>query len=373
MDTFDAIEVRRPALAASYLQLLAAQPGRPIALFAPRRVGKTFFLDHDLAPAAKKAGLLPVYADVWLHRAAPLDAINHALEEALDDATVPAGRVGRIAQTPVKKVGALGASIDLGEPPSRRALPDAAPLRLDALIARLAAQAGRQVLLMLDEIQTLGEVEGGEPIVAALRAVLHQRRNEVAAVFTGSSQDSLAMLMAVAGAPMYQFAQLITFPPLGDEYLTELAAHFARVHRGRKPALDDLRRVFESIGFKPALMKDLVKAMSAEGTTDVDLALKRFAADERQTTGWQALLRSLDPFDRGVLLMIAQGQPPLGRDTLAQLARLKGPPPTVARVRAALDRLKRAGILARAADGKPVVEDRLFAGYLAGLKLEQVE
>ena len=105
MDTFDAIEVRRPALAASYLQLLAAQPGRPIALFAPRRVGKTFFLDHDLAPAARKAGLLPVYADVWLHRAAPLDAINHALEEALDDATVPAGRIGRIAQTPVKKVG----------------------------------------------------------------------------------------------------------------------------------------------------------------------------------------------------------------------------------------------------------------------------
>jgi len=29
-------------------------------MFAPRRVGKTIFLDHDLAPAALKAGLLPV-------------------------------------------------------------------------------------------------------------------------------------------------------------------------------------------------------------------------------------------------------------------------------------------------------------------------
>ncbi len=67
MDTFDDIEVSRPALAESYLGLLAAQPGRPLALFAPRRVGKTYFLDHDLAPAAKRVGLVPVYADIWLH------------------------------------------------------------------------------------------------------------------------------------------------------------------------------------------------------------------------------------------------------------------------------------------------------------------
>ncbi len=60
MKTFDEIEVRRPSLAQSYLALLDAQPGRPLALFAPRRVGKTFFLDHDLAPRATEAGILPV-------------------------------------------------------------------------------------------------------------------------------------------------------------------------------------------------------------------------------------------------------------------------------------------------------------------------
>lgn len=80
MKTIDDIVVRRPALAASYLHLLAAQPGRPIALFAPRRIGKTYFLDGDLTPAARDAGMLPVYADIWLHSEAPLEAINHALE-----------------------------------------------------------------------------------------------------------------------------------------------------------------------------------------------------------------------------------------------------------------------------------------------------
>ena len=49
--TFDVIEVHRPELANLYLSSLKAQPGRLIALFAPRRVGKTYFLDIDLPPA----------------------------------------------------------------------------------------------------------------------------------------------------------------------------------------------------------------------------------------------------------------------------------------------------------------------------------
>jgi uncharacterized protein len=50
-------------------------------MFAPRRVGKTYFLDHDLAQAARQAKLLPVYADLWLQKSAPLEAFYHALEE----------------------------------------------------------------------------------------------------------------------------------------------------------------------------------------------------------------------------------------------------------------------------------------------------
>lgn len=372
MDTFDDVEVRRPELAKSYLSLLAAQPGRPLALFAPRRVGKTYFLDHDLTPAAKKAGLVPVYADVWLHKAVPLVAINHALEEALDDVTVPSGALGRLAKTPVKKVGALGASLEVGDAPERRPLPNEPELRLDALAVRLAEKSGKQVLLMLDEIQSLGELPNGAEIIATLRAVLQKRKREIAAVFTGSSQDALAAMMTAAGGPMYQFAQLIDFPVLGDEYLEGLADHFAQVHRGKKLNVEELQRVFAQIGFKPALMKDLVKAMSAEGATDVDLALKRFMQDDRQVAGWRALLNSVQPFDRAVLVMIAQGHPPLGRETLARLGELQGFNATVAKVRVSLDKLKKAGILAKPLVGGYAIEDRLFAEYLTGMQLKQV-
>lgn len=369
MTDFDSMEIQRPQLARSYLQLLEAQPGRPLALFARRRVGKTFFLDRDLTAAAKDAGWMPVYADVWLHKSAPLDAINHALEEALDDAMVPQGAVGKAAKTPVKKLGGFGASIDFGEEPKRRALPTQPELRFDALVSRLAVQTGKRVLLMLDEIQAVADAPNGEAIIATLRAVLQKRQREVAAVFTGSSQDALASLVVASGGPMYQFAQLMDFPVLDDSYLTLLANHFAKVHKGKKLNLDDLRRVFAHIGHKPALMKDLVKSMSAEGMTDVDLALKRFVADDRQVAGWRALLAAMSPLEKALLGLIAQGRPPLGKDTLAALPASDGANPTIAKVRVAIERLRRSGMLDKSTHGGYYIEDSLFEDYVKTLPL----
>lgn len=361
--TFDDIEVRRPDIAQSYLALLNTQPGRPLALFAPRRVGKTFFLDHDLAPEAIKAGLLPVYADLWLHKAAPLDAVNHALEEALDDLLAPVSRIGRVAKTPVKKVGVLGASVDLGDAPHRRALPESAALRLDALVNRLASQHKGQVLLMLDEVQTLGEAPDGVSMVASLRAVLHKRRKDVCAVFTGSSQEGLARLMNTAGAPMYQFAQIIDFPFLGDEYLRLLAKHFARVHPGKNLEMGELREGFKIIGFKPALLRDVVKAMSAEGLTDVARGIENYMNSDHQVAIWQALLSSVDAFDQGVLAAIAKGQAPLSQATLKMLSVIPGSKPTISKVRSAIEKLKRSGLLSKTAVGT-TIDDPLFAQFL---------
>ena len=363
MNKFDEVEVRRPAIAQSYLSLLAAQPGRPLALFAPRRVGKTYFLDHDLAPLAMAAGKVPVYADLWLHKSAPLEAINHALEEALDDLVVPPGAIGKLAKTPVRKLGVMGASLELGDQPQRRALPEAAALRLDALVSRLARQQGGQVLLMLDEVQSLVDAADGASLVATLRAVLHKRREAVCAVFTGSSQQGLARLMNTAGAPMYQFAQIIDFPFLGDEFLRPLAQHFSKVHPGKFLDLDAMRQVFAGIGYKPALMREIVKGMSAEGITNVNEGLEHYMTGDQQVAIWLALLHSVDAFEQGVLFAVAKGLPPLSQSTLDMLASIPGARPTLSKVRTALARLRRKGLLAKNESGT-AIDDPLFAAFL---------
>ncbi|WP_298219759.1 hypothetical protein [Halothiobacillus sp.] len=363
MKTFDELEVRRPALARSYLALLEAQPGRPLTLFAPRRVGKTFFLDHDMAPEAKAAGMLPVYADLWLYKSAPLEAINHALEEALDDLLVPSGNIGKIAKTPVTKIGVLGASLDLGDAPQRRSLPESSPLRLDALVTRLAGQHRGKILLMLDEVQALADSPDDAAMIATLRAVLHKRRKSVNAIFTGSSQEGLARLMNTVGAPMYQFAQIIDFPFLGDEFLRLLAEHFGQVHPDKKLELAELRNAFQKIGFKPALMRDIVRAMSAEGLTDVQRGIESYRTSGHQVAIWLALLNSIDAFDQAVLVVIAQGQPPLSRATLKVLELIPGSKPTIAKVRSSIEKLKRNGMLSKTMVGT-TIDDPLFAEFL---------
>jgi uncharacterized protein len=79
---------------------------------------------------------------------------------------------------------------------------------------------------------------------------------------------------------------------LGNEFLQQLADHFATVHPRKPLSLDDLRQVFAKIGFKPRLMRALVKSLSAEGQANVQAGLKRFLLDDRQVAGWRALLQS---------------------------------------------------------------------------------
>lgn len=198
----------------------------------------------------------------------------------------------------------LVASLEFGDEPKPRQLPTQPELRLDSLVGRIATAAGRRVLLMLDDIQALSALPNADSIVATLRAVLQKRKKQVSAVFAGSYQEDLAVLVAAAGS------------------------------------------------------------MSAEGVTDVDFALQRMMKDDRQVAGWRGLLAGLQPLDREVLLQVVQGNAPLGQDNLRELRNIASLKPTIARVRKALDNLKRAGILAKPG-GSYIVEDRLFAEYLA--------
>jgi hypothetical protein len=74
----------RPELAQRYLQtfqigLISAQ-----ALFAPRRMGKSEFLEQDLIPAAQKSGLLTAYLNLWDAREHPRGALISALARRAD-------------------------------------------------------------------------------------------------------------------------------------------------------------------------------------------------------------------------------------------------------------------------------------------------
>ena len=55
---------------------------------------------------------------------------------------------------------------------------------------------------------------------------------------------------------------------------------------------------------------------------------------------------------------------------MATLAKLPGQRPTVAKVRAAIERLRRAGLVAKGASSGTVIDDPLFAEYLRDLSID---
>jgi len=73
----------RPKLAAKYLQVFDVGLSSARALFAKRRMGKSEFLEQDLIPAARDAGYLTVYLNLWDARSQPAPAFLAALTQAL--------------------------------------------------------------------------------------------------------------------------------------------------------------------------------------------------------------------------------------------------------------------------------------------------
>ncbi len=367
-NSFNSIVIRRPQLAQAYLALLKSQPERPLALFAPRRIGKTVFLTDDVTPTAKAQGFLPIYCDLWLNSAIPLESINHALEEAWDDLTVPASSTGKAAQTQVKKVSIMGSGIDLGDAPQRRALPDSPAFRLDSLLGRLASRHDGPVLLMLDEAQSLGSHDKAVEVISSLRAALTQHKGRIFAIFTGSSQIELSKMFSTAGAPMYQYAQKLDFPVLGDEYLQALSDHFASVHPGKSISLDALRPMFIKMGCKPAVLREIVVKMSSEGTTDVQRGLDLYLQDPLHRDSWASLLDRLELLDVLLLIAITRNEKPYGKDVANDLERALKSRPTTSKIRASIDKLIREKLLSKRSDGV-AVNDEAFAEYLLHTEL----
>ena len=157
-------------------QLVAAMQGKAafsdahngLFLAAPRRTGKSTFLQMDLRPALERQGVVVVYVDLWADQrrdpgALVAEAIGKALQPHL-------GRVAKAAKAAgVESVTIAGAfKIDT----SKIGQLDGATLP-DALRA-LHEAAKAPVALIVDEAQHALTSEAGEAAMAALKSARDQ-------------------------------------------------------------------------------------------------------------------------------------------------------------------------------------------------------
>jgi hypothetical protein len=298
---FPRADLARDLVAALRGQTVFGDAHNGLFLAAPRRTGKSTFLQADLKPALEAAGAVVVYVDLWADpRRDPgaliADAIGRALAPRL-------GVVSRAAKAAgldsVTIAGAL--KIDVGKIGriDGVTLPDA---------LRVLHEAARvPVALIVDEAQHALTSEAGEATMSALKSARDQlnRPGEVnlMLVMSGSDRDKLLRLVNTNGAPFYG-SQISRMPSLGRDFID----HVARLIAAQRPDLAPvdaalLMQSFESFGQRPQFfMEALGQALSPlSGLSGMrfeqavlQAAKERQDADEAQMESEYLALRVLE-------------------------------------------------------------------------------
>jgi len=293
-------------------EIAAALQGRtlfgdaPNGLFlaAPRRTGKSTFLQQDLIPELQRRGIVVVYVDLWAdQKRDPGDLIADAVSRVVAD------NLGVIART-AKASGLESVSLAgwLKVDTTRIGKPDGATLT-DAL-QMLTDMARKPVALIVDEAQHALTSEAGENAMSALKAArdkLNAPGNiRLMLVMSGSDRDKLLRLVNTNGAPFYG-SQVERMPALGKDFVDFLVAIIA----SERPDLEPINSVllteaFQLFGSRPqffaAALGDALNPLASRGgrfeAQILDAAKQKQQDDEAQM---ESEYLSLKPIEQAVL------------------------------------------------------------------------
>lgn len=230
-------------------------------LAAPRRTGKSTFLQADLKPELERRGVVVVYLDLWADQrrdpgALIAEAIGRALEPHL-------GMVARAAKKAGLENVSLAGWLNIDTSKIGKVEGATLPEALRALVE--AAEA--PVALIVDEAQHALTSEAGETAMAALKSARDQLNRpgniQLMLIMSGSDRDKLLRLVNTGGAPFYG-SQIQRMPELDAGFI----AHVARLIEEQRPELAPvdqaaLYEAFQRFGHRPQFfMEALGQALS---------------------------------------------------------------------------------------------------------------
>lgn len=314
-------------------------------LAAPRRTGKSTFLQLDLKPSLEMRQVVVVYVDLWADQTRdPGSLIADAVASALQ------GHLGVVAKAAkssgLDSVTALGFKIDT----SKIGKPDGSTLA-DALRA-LHATAKRPVALIIDEAQHALTSEAGEAAMAALKSARDQLNQpghvNLMLIMSGSDRDKLLRLVNTNASPFYG-SQIQRMPELGPDFIAHTAALITQ-QRPELAPIDEaaLQQAFASFGNRPqffinALGQVLSPLADTQGRFELamlDQARQRQAQDEAQM---QSDYLALKPLEQAVLWRLLEMGPrfrPYDAEALAFYQEKTGDKVSVPKAQKALDGLR---------------------------------
>lgn len=375
--------LRREQLAKALGQDLAGESlvdySSGMFLAAPRRTGKSTFLNNDFIPECVQRGWLPVYVDLWSDRdAAPAELISGAIGAALGSFEGALAKAAKKAG--IDKINLLRTlSWDFTRPQ----LPEGTTLA--QALAVLHQVSGQMVVLIIDEAQHALNSEDGLNAMFALKAARdHLNRGDrpdgLRLVFTGSSRDKLANLVLKSKQPFYG-ASITPFPLLGREYVEFITDLWnRRLAASNQFKVEDLVYAFELVGRRPEMLNKLLAEASVGLGEAGNLGeLLRTGALNHQAGVWgdyESAWNDLSALQQAVLEVMAEctlGRQPFSpfteqtlRDVNRKLEQARAEVnASTTSVQKALDALRAKELVWKANRGEYALEDASMAEWLA--------
>ena len=336
--------------------------GHFVRLYAPRKFGKTSLLTRALRDGERDEGLTGVLVD--LYRVSSVADVTVRVERAY--AKHLRGEVRRRVEALLQRtgvglsLGAFGISARLQLEPARDPLPALHAL-LD-LPLRLEAFGGYRALVVFDEFQDIGRIDGLDGL---LRSHI-QHQGEVASyVFAGSEPGLMRLLFETKDRPLYGSAVPMRLGRLAD---ADLAAHissrFAASGRAAGEALNPLLQAARGHPQRAMLLAHRLWNEVGPGgeATLEDWDSAHAAAMRELEPELDALWRGLDTSEQKTLraLLLGDGSPYRS----VALRRLEL---TKDAVRRALPRLAATAEIEERDGGGHAIVDPLFGEWIARL------
>lgn len=294
----DPLYFPRQALALALLANLQAGITNAFTLFAPRRMGKTQFLQKDIAPAAQEVGFNVFYFSFMDEREGLSQAQYFHERLLLFAQSLRAdGNLKRFWGN-VHKVEVFGVGL---EREARREM-----LSISEVIS-LIAQDDKPTLLLLDEVQELGRLPQMEGLVRSLRTGLDIHQQQVKTLFTGSSQNGLRKMFNDIKAPFFHFSHALDFPTLGKAFSDFLAD----IYQSRTHQMLDKEafwQAFKRLNQTPMYLRAMVQDMIINPSLTLEVALEQKLALMNEHADFPRLWQTLSMAERFILQALAQGK-----------------------------------------------------------------
>lgn len=316
----------RPELANFYVDFLFDDPSAASGVFisAPRRTGKSTFLQRDLIPALENNDAKVIYVDLWQDKElSPQEAVRRAMYAALEREKSIVGKI-------LKRFGKLTAKIGhegTGAEVSIEAAVKETGASISDLVDVYTEHTNRLLVLIVDEAQHASTTPEGVNMLFALKAArdrinLSADDRAMRIVFTGSDRDRLAMLRNHKEQPFFGAPVVGAFPLLGLDFVQWFCeTEAAPIIPGLDP--DDVYKAFEAGGNRPEQLRAALSEVRLDlSLSDEDKPAAFFQSMYRQMESvresMESVVSNLTPIQAAVLevMVVRDDLAPFSKDAL---------------------------------------------------------